>query len=111
MSTKYYIQNMFWGYFITSGVFYSLWDVEKDYKLIVLYISAISAALYPFAKFLIEKTMTNRTGKEFWQKGLFKDGVPKTKMMLFHYSFCLLLSIPLGITCIIIELKKQPLKK
>lgn len=107
MSKKYYIQNMFWGYFIVIGIFYSLWGIEKDYKLIVLAISAMSGFLYPFSKFLIEKIAIKHTGKSFWHKGLFKDGVPKTKMMLFYYIFCLLLAIPLGVACILIELKNR----
>lgn len=105
MSKKYYIQNMFWGYFIVVGIFYSFWSVEKDYKFIVLSISAISGVLYPFAKLLIERVVIKHTGDDFWHKGLIEDGVPKSKMRIFYYSFCLLFAIPLGVTCILIELR------
>lgn len=107
MSKQYYFQNMFWGYFIVIGIFYSFWGIEKDYKTIILTISAMSAFFYPFSKFLIEKIAISRTGESFWYKGLFRDGVPKTKMMLFYYVFCLLFAIPFGLACIFIELKSR----
>lgn len=105
MTAKYYIANVFWGAFIVAGVFYSFWGVDKNYKEIILVFSFVSAFFYPFAKYLIEKLIVKRTGMEFWKKGFFRDGVPKTKMVLFYYVFCLLLAIPLGMACIILEYK------
>jgi len=107
MSIKYYIKNMFWGYFIVAGIFYSVWGVDREFKLLILMFFAVSAVLYPFSKFLIEKNAIRIKGQDYWNKGLFSDGVPKTKMMLFYYVFCLFLAIPLGMICIAQERKNS----
>lgn len=79
---------------------------DNEPKIIALRIFGLaSAILFPFSRFLIEKTALRYTNKEFWETGFFKDGVPKTYLISMYNIMCFFISIPLGIACLFIEIK------
>ncbi|MEC5509945.1 colicin E1 family microcin immunity protein [Klebsiella oxytoca] len=111
MSKKYYIRNMFWGYLMAASIIYFSFGSD-DIKLIYLQIFGVfSGVLFPFARYLIENIALKYTDRELWNKGMFRDGVPKTYLITLYTLLTSFVAIPLGLICIVIELKKSRLKK
>lgn len=103
MTRKYYIHNMFWGYFMAVCILYASYG-DNEPKIIALRIFGLaSAILFPFSRFLIEKTALRYTKKEFWETGFFKDGVPKTYLMTLYLIFIFMTSIPIGVISVFLK--------
>lgn len=65
MTRKYYIHNMFWGYFMAACILYASYGDDEP-KIIALRIFGLaSAILFPFSRFLIEKAALRYTKKNF----------------------------------------------
>ncbi|EHM45629.1 hypothetical protein RN38_20365 [Hafnia paralvei] len=110
MTRKYYIHNMFWGYFMAVCILYASYG-DNEPKIIALRIFGLaSAILFPFSRFLIEKTALRYTKKEFWETGFFKDGVPKTYLMTLYLIFIFMTSIPIGVISVFFEIKNVTAK-
>lgn len=105
MTRKYYIHNMFWGYFMAACILYGSYG-DNDPKIIALRMfGLVSAILFPFSRYLIESVALKYTEKSFWETGVFRDGVPKTYLISMYNIMCFFISIPLGIACLFIEIK------
>ena len=110
MTRKYYIHNMFWGYFMAACILYASYGDDEP-KMIALRIFGLaSAILFPFSRFLIEKAALRYTKKEFWKTGFFKDGVPKTYLMTLYFIFIFMTSIPIGVLSVCFEIKNVTAK-
>lgn len=107
MNAKYYIRNMFWGYFMAACVLYFSFGDYTTRILYLQFLSAFSAILFPFSRYLIEKVALKYTEKSFWETGVFRDGVPKTYLISMYNILCFFISIPLGVTCLFIEIKNS----
>lgn len=105
MNRKYYIKNMFWGYFIAAGILYSFWNVEQNYKPTIISLSFLSAFLYPYSKKSIEHFIIEKAKKNSFNIKIFKDGVPRTYMLLIYYILCFSFAIPLVIICLLVRFK------
>jgi len=111
MTKKYYFYNMFWGYFMSACIFYFSYG-DHDPKIIALQIFGLaSAILFPLSRYLIEKTALRYTEKNFWETGVFRDGVPKTYLISMYNILCFFISIPLGLICLFLEIKNSRSKK
>ncbi|EOA4363570.1 TPA: colicin E1 family microcin immunity protein [Proteus mirabilis] len=109
MTKKYYINNMFWGWFIGILLIYSCLDNDiREYKWLSLFIiSIIGIGLYPLAKFAVESFFLTFTTKEFWNTGWFID-TPGKKGILALYSITIFIfAIPISILYIIAILAKR----
>ncbi len=107
MTRKYYVNNMFWGYFMAVCVFYFSFGDHETKMIYLQIISALSAILFPFARYLIQKIAFKYTEKNFWETGVFRDGVPKTYLLTMYNILCFFISIPLGIACLFLEMKNS----
>jgi len=107
MSRKYYIHNMFWGYFMAACILYFSFGDMVPKIIIVQILSIISAILFPFSKYLIKNTLLKLTKKDFWKMGTPDNGVPRTKLMSIYNIICFFISIPVGIISLFIEIKKS----
>lgn len=102
MSKKYYIQNMWLGFFFIIIYCVSSWsDIASGNDFKWFFFTLANSVLFPFAKFIVECIALKYTDRSYWNTGiLFGDGVPKIYAMTFYYFFIFVLSLPLGIFCI-----------
>lgn len=110
MSIKYYISKVFWSILISGTIFCSSIGDNQGRMLYFNIFTFISAILFPFSWYQIEKTALKYTDKRFWATGIFKDGVPKTYLLTLFLLVNFVVSIPLGLICIFNEIKKAVTK-
>ncbi|BAS34676.1 colicin E1 immunity protein [Klebsiella pneumoniae] len=106
MSIKYYFRKIFWSLLISGVIFFSSNGNESAKILYFNVFSLISAILFPFSWYQIEKTALKYRNEKFWTTGLFKDGVPKTYLLTLFVLMNFIVSIPFGLFCILNEIKK-----
>lgn len=54
MNRKYYLNNMWWGWFMGGYTLYMSWNYEFKYRLLFWCISLCGMVLYPLARWCIE---------------------------------------------------------
>lgn len=107
MSVKYYFSKIIWSILISGVIFYSSSDNEATKMLCFNAFALISAILFPFSWYQIEKIALKYRDKRFWSTGLFKDGVPKTYLVTLFVIVNFIVSIPVGLFCIFNQLKRS----
>lgn len=97
MTKKYYINNMFWGWFMGILLIYSCIDNDiREYKWSLLFtLSIIGIGLYPLAKFAVESFFLTFTTREFWNRGLFMDTPAKLGGIALLQGIIFLSSLPI----------------
>ncbi len=111
VTKKYYIQNMCWGWFYTSILFYYCWNDSFKYRLTFLLLSIFGFIFYPVAKWITEYFFLKFTTPEFWKSGFFIDTPGKTGLLAIYGCSIFLLSLPIIIIFIITILIKRLPKK
>ncbi|EPY4131490.1 TPA: colicin E1 family microcin immunity protein [Klebsiella pneumoniae] len=106
MSIKYYFSKIFWSLLISGVIFFNSNGNESAKILYFNVFSLISAILFPFSWYQIEKIALKYRKEKFWTTGLFKDGVPKTYLVTLFVLMNFIVSIPFGLFCILNEIKK-----
>lgn len=106
MSVKYYISKVFWSILITGTIFFISKDDNQVRMFYFNVFILISAILFPFSWYQIERTALKYTDEIFWVTGIFKDGVPKTYLLTLFVLVNFIVSIPFGLICIFNEIKK-----
>lgn len=110
MTKKYYINNMFWGFFIlTIHIILSWEELRLGDGLLWLLMSIINAILYPFAKWAVESIFLKFTTREFWNKGWFIDTPGKKGLLALYSIIVFIFAIPISMLYIIATLVKRPL--
>lgn len=97
MTKTYYINNMFWGYFMMLVMVYLNYNDHTIEGLLMLTLSIPSAIFFPFSKMLIEKFALKYTTKKFWNTGLFINTPAKHGGVALYHLFCFIFSIPFSI--------------
>ncbi|NBN87070.1 colicin transporter [Proteus sp. G2300] len=110
MNKKYYVNNMFWGFFILAiHVILSWEELRLGDGFLWLFMSIINAILYPFAKWAVECFFLKFTTREFWNKGWFIDTPGKKGILALYSIMVFIFAIPISILYIITILVKKPL--
>ncbi|EMO3591571.1 colicin E1 family microcin immunity protein [Proteus mirabilis] len=109
MTKKYYINNMFWGWFIGMLIIYSCLDHDiREYKWLLLFvISVIGIVLYPVAKWFVEWFFLKFTTREFWNRGLFMDTPAKMGLLALYEMFIFLFSLPITLIYLLVLFIKR----
>ncbi|MEQ4616695.1 MAG: hypothetical protein ABN482_01465 [Corticimicrobacter sp.] len=110
MNIKYYLKNSAVTFLLTAFIYWESWNVEWENKIIFLTIATPTALLYPFSKYLMGKFAVRIAGNDFWDKLISGNGPAGTRGVAFCFMLCLIFSIPLGILCVLFEIKKAAKK-
>lgn len=94
MTKKYYINNMFLGYFMMFVMIYLNYNDHTIESLLMLILSIPSAIFFPFSKMITEKFVLKYTTKKFWNTGLFINTPAKHGGIALYHLFCFIFSIP-----------------
>lgn len=105
MDKSYYVRNMFWGYFSAACILFFSYDSYETKMTYLKVFAILSALLFPFAKYLLEKISLKYTQREVMSTGLISTS--GTYKFTLYYILNFLFSIPLGIACLFLILKKS----
>lgn len=97
MSKKYYIRNMYWGWFIGGVFLYQAWGEEFKYQNFIFFISLIGVVLFPFSKWVVESFLLQFTPRDFWNRGIFIDTPGKMGGLAIYHGVVFIFSIPIAV--------------
>ncbi|MBG5882470.1 colicin transporter [Providencia alcalifaciens] len=101
MNKRYYIKNMYWGWFMGLLFLYSCLDNELKYKPLIILISIIGIVIFPLAKWAVESFFLIFTTKEFWSRGLLMDTPGKAGGLALYHGVVFFFAIPITLIFII----------
>lgn len=105
MTKDYYFKNLLLGS-VLAGIIIFIWWGGDSKPIILVYLSAINALLFPFSKMLIEKVALKLTSENFWSRGIFTDTAPKSGVRALYYLFAFAIAIPCSAVYFILEMLK-----
>lgn len=111
MTKAYFLKSLVWGIlfcFLFSYLFYG--DFTGNQLIGMIFVFGLSALLFPFARYLTEVIALRYTTREFWMRGLFVETPAKNGLYAIYFLACYILSIPLGIICILLNKTALPRK-
>lgn len=107
MNRKYYLNNMWWGWFMGGYTLYMSWDYEFKYRLLFWCISLCGMVLYPVARWCIENTVLKFTRPHFWNSVFFADTPGKMGLLAVYTGTVFILSLPLSLIYILSVIIKR----
>ena len=112
MTKKYYFANLSWGLVWLCVVVYSYsvgFNAPRSVSDMVLNygLFAVSAIVYPFSKYVIERVIAAFLSERFRKKSFFAEGVGNRGIYVFFYLICFIFAIPFGLMYLVYRFVKR----